>query len=208
MTNYILFDFDGVIVNSFSAAFGVHKLICPAATEDDYRKAFEGNINDWQMKTVKHDERCRHDLDFFAEYIPRMKKIELVAGMSEVIEKLSKSYSLIVISSTLSAPIGELLEKYKLASFFQEIMGNDVHTSKVEKMKIFFAKYKTDAQHCLFITDTLGDMREGAKVNVSAVGVTWGFHDKERLVQGKPVAIVESPEELVGVVEKYFAGVK
>ena len=46
-TRYILFDFDGVIADSYAPAFEVQKMICPHLTEEVYRKRFEGNINDW-----------------------------------------------------------------------------------------------------------------------------------------------------------------
>lgn len=204
-TNFILFDFDGVIVDSFATAFEVKKMICPNATEADYKKGFEGNINDWQKADTKHDEKCRHDIDFFAEYIPRIKeRVLTIPGIEKVIKELAKSYTLIVISSTLTAPIQGLLEKYNLAPFFVEVMGNDVHTSKVEKMKMVFSKYNIDSNKCVFITDTLGDMREAKHVKMGSIGVTWGFHDRETLIRGEPFKIVEKPEDLVTTVSEYF----
>lgn len=43
---FILFDFDGVIADSFKLSFEIAKMICPHITEDIYQKRFEGNIND------------------------------------------------------------------------------------------------------------------------------------------------------------------
>lgn len=204
-TNYLLFDFDGVIVDSFGPAFEVNKLICPKISEDDYRKRFEGNINDWKKVDMKHDEECRHDIDFFTEYIPRMaKEVKVVDGMDEVIKNLAKSYKLIIISSTISVPIRELLEKFGLVSYFTEIMGNDVHKSKVEKIKMVFAKYGVNSSNCVFITDTLGDLREASLTGVKAIAVDWGFHSRETLLKGEPFAIVDRPEELEGAVERVF----
>jgi len=42
---FILFDFDGVIADSFSAAFAVNKKVFPSITEQEYRDRFLGNIN-------------------------------------------------------------------------------------------------------------------------------------------------------------------
>ena len=53
--NYVLFDFDGVIVDSFLHAFEVNKMIYPHLTEKEYRMRFEGNINDW--KKTQSSER-------------------------------------------------------------------------------------------------------------------------------------------------------
>jgi phosphoglycolate phosphatase len=204
---YILFDFDGVIVDSFAPAFEVNKMICPHITEEEYKRRFEGNINDWKDVESKHNENCRHDIDFFAEYLPKMKKrVGIVPSMEKVIEELSKSYSLIVISSTLTAPIQELLEKYNLLHFFTEIMGNDVHTSKVEKIKMVFSKYNTDSKKCIFVTDTLGDIREATHMGVSAIGVSWGFNERETLMKGNPFKVANNPNELLSSISEYFSG--
>lgn len=169
---FILFDFDGVIVDSFAPAFEVQKMICPHLTEDNYRKRFEGNINDWEEPINVHTKECRHDIDFFTEYIPRMEKeVQIVSGMQEVINQLEKDYTLVVVSSTITSPIKNLLESRGMASHFTEIMGNDVHTSKVEKIKMVFNKYNINSDDCVFITDTLGDMKEASKLKVGTIGV-------------------------------------
>ncbi len=202
---FILFDFDGVIADSFLPAFEIQKMICPHLTEDIYRKRFEGNINDWEEPINVHTEECRHDIDFFTEYIPRMKKeVQIVRGMKEVILELEKNYRLIVISSTITSPIQEFLEGHDLANHFAQIMGNDVHTSKIKKIKMVFEKYGVKSKDCVFITDTLGDMHEAEKTGVGTVGITWGFHTPETLLRGKPFRLVEKPSDLLTAVADYF----
>src|SRR4051812_14403151 len=107
---FILFDFDGVIVDSFASAFAVNKIICPSITETAYRKKFEGNINDWTGNDLDQDKRCRNDIVFFSEYVPRIKSVVLIEGMVDVIKKLAQFYKMIIVSSPTPAPIRELLE--------------------------------------------------------------------------------------------------
>ena len=203
---FILFDFDGVIADSFAPAFEVNKVIHPRVTEDDYRKLFEGNINEREYATEKHTNECRHDIDFFKEYIPKMKeRVTVVPEMEKVISKLAESYTLIIVSSTITSPIQEFMGKYNLARYFNEIMGNDVHTSKVEKIKMIFSKYKISPEKCVFITDTLGDMREAQKTKVGTIGVSWGFHKIETLLFGKPFRIANKPSDLLVAISDYFA---
>jgi phosphoglycolate phosphatase len=57
----------------------------------------------------------------------------------------------------------------------------------------------------LFITDTLGDIREAKQSRVQAIAVSWGFHEKNVLLQGKPYSIAHRPEDITQAVKRYFA---
>lgn len=198
----ILFDFDGVIADSFTSAFEVSKILYPHITENDFRRRFEENINNWNGPT--HTDDCGKNIDFFEKYIPKMKKMKVIPGILEVIKNLSHNYTLIIISSTITGPIREFMEQHKIAQYFTEIMGNDIHISKVTKIKMVFLKYKTSSKECLFITDTLGDIKEATQVGVNTIGIVWGFQDKRTITKGKPIAIAEKPEELLSIISDYF----
>ncbi len=202
---FILFDFDGVIADSFQSAFEIQAMICPHVTKDAYRKRFEGNINDWEEPINDHTVGCRHNIDFNAEYTLRMEnEVQIVPEIKEVIIELERNYTLIVISSTTTSPIQEFLERYELANHFVQIMGNDVHKSKIEKMKMVFKKFRVKSTDCVFITDTLGDMREAEEMSVGTIGVTWGFHKSSTLLRGKPFRLVKKPKDCLTAVSEYF----
>lgn len=199
----ILFDFDGVIVDSYAPAYEVNKMICPSLTDDDYRKRFEGNINNWHDAVDIHNDQCRHDIDFFKEYLPKLAQVSTFPGMLEVIDELKKQFRLVVVSSTISSPIREYLEGHNIADHFDDILGNDIHTSKVEKIKMVIEKYLAAAADCVFITDTLGDIRETEKAGIGVIAVSWGFHPHETLNQGYPFQVVDTPQGLKAAIESY-----
>jgi len=203
MTKTILFDFDGVIVDSFGACFEVSRTIHPILTEEAYRRRFEGNINH-AFTTLDHDERCRHDIDFFDEFRPKLAQASVFPGILDAVDELHKEYRLVIVSSTISAPIREYLEGHNIAGHFDDILGNDVHTSKVEKIKMVLQKYAAEPGNCVFVTDTLGDMREAAEVGISSIAVSWGFQKHATLEQGKPFRVVDKPADLATAVRAYF----
>lgn len=206
---FLLFDFDGVIADSYSIAWQTAQTMCKQVTEEEYRAAFEGNVHERHdaMMSDDHGSACRHDLDWFSIFTPLFEeKARLFPGMGAVIEELSHSYVLIIVSSTITSPIQGFLEKHHIGRYFSEVMGADVHTSKHEKIKMIFAKYNTSAPECIFITDTLGDMCEAKKENVGAIGVSWGFHSRETLAKGESFRIVDRPIDIVPVVSDYFVG--
>ncbi len=202
---FILFDFDGVVADSAKAAFGVHKYLHPHATEEAWKRQFEGNVFEHKDPDGTHTPECKLDIPWFDAYLPVMKTdVDIFPGMKEVIFELEKKYTLVIISSTLSFPIEEFLDSHDLRSHFDWVMGSDIHTSKVEKIKMVFERYNTTAEHCIFITDTLGDLREAEKMNVESLAVSWGFNTVETLRKGKHVIIVEKPEEIPSSIASFF----
>jgi len=206
---FVLFDFDGVIANTWEVAFETARTVFPSFNEESYRGMFEGNVYEAHdaLMAREHGPECRHDLEWFSIFTPMFEeRAKLFDGMREVVEALSHVYVLVIVSSTVTSPIQGFLEKHHIGRYFSEVMGADVHTSKREKIGMVFEKYKTSARECVFITDTLGDMREAKLSGVGAVGVSWGFHSRETLAKGEPFKIVEEPADIVPAVSDYFEG--
>jgi len=201
---FVLFDFDGVIADSLVLGHSVAREVHPEKemTVDDYRTLFEGNVYD-SLEKAGHQRR---DESYFAAYAPRMEaEVGIMPGITEAIGKLAQSYTLVIISSSDSRLIQQFLARNKLRNYFTGVMGSDVHPSKVEKMSMVFEQYDTSPERCVFVTDTLGDMREAKAHEIGAIAVAWGWHDRERLEKGIPFRIVETPAELPDAVDDYFA---
>jgi len=204
---FVLFDFDGVIADTWNVAFETARTVFPSFDEPSYRRMFEGNVYEAHDEMVSKNERVRAtDAEWFDIYVPKFEaQARLFPGMREVIETLSHAYVLIIVSSTITSPIQGFLEKNHIGRYFSEVMGSDVHTSKHEKINMVFQKYDAAASKCIFVTDTLGDMREAALAGMGAVGVLWGFHDRETLAKGKPFRVVEHPDNIPSAISDYFA---
>jgi phosphoglycolate phosphatase-like HAD superfamily hydrolase len=203
--NFVLFDFDGVIADTYEIAYRVGTMVCPAMTRDDHRRKFEGNVNDWFKNASGHTAACKHDLDWWEAYVPLFREgAHPFPGSIRAVQDIGNRYRMAVISSTISSPIDEFLRRYGARDYFAEIFGNDVHASKVEKINMLFVRYDLTPRNCVFVTDTLGDMDEARQAGVDAIGGSWGFHERERLQRGKPFRIVDRPHELLGAVDDYF----
>jgi len=206
----LLFDFDGVIVDTFELSYGSRKKLTPDLDMETYRGFFEGNIHEVgndEEKSDKNENEKPNEFDpFFIHYIPALMAKEPVPGMINILRELSKNYRMVVISSTITSPIEEYLRTHGVFDLFDKVYGADVHKSKVIKIQMVFQDFKVSIEDCIFITDTLGDMREAAKVGVKSLGVIWGFQRSETLQKGNPIAIVSSPQELLSVIKYYEEG--
>ena len=202
---FVLFDFDGVIADSYDLSLELSKKFDGNIDEEAFRALFEGNIYD-SLKKRRGEDVTELAKKYFAEFVPRMRtEAHLVPGMDSVVTGLAGSYTLIIVSSTPSDGIRELLSRYAVESYFAEIMGMDVHTSKIEKIGRALHAHRATASDCVFVTDTLGDIREAEAHGIGAIGVSWGVHSHETLEKGIPFRIVDKPEELPDAVDDYFA---
>lgn len=201
-TKVLLFDFDGVIADTFAISYGsMKKIVSNPPDEDGYREWFNGNIYDKEGVNLDGD-RVSPDDPFFKLYVPLLMELEPIKEMADAIKELHKDYRMAVVSSTISSPIECYLDDHDLSRYFDKIYGGDVHKSKVIKIKMAFENLSAGPEDCLFITDTLGDMREAAKAGVKSLGVTWGFQKIESLQKGNPIAIANSPKELIEFLRK------
>lgn len=201
-------DFDGVIADTWDIAHRVGQMFCARLTPALHRKQFEGNIYeaDDSIRQEDHGPECNHGLDWWGAYVPMFEQEgRPFPGALEAISRLADSYSLTVISSTISDPIRSFLERNSAQVYFDDVMGGDVNPSKVEKIRMVLAKHGAEPKDCIFVTDTLGDIKEAAHHGIGAIACAWGFHTRETLQRGVPFRIIESPTELVDAVDDYFA---
>lgn len=196
---YLLFDFDGVIVESFDMILQtVREYNDPNLTADEFRTWSIGNVR--AAKQIQEDpDFHKYDMrpgTFFYTYRERLLNMKPAMGMKDIIERMAAQHQLAIVSSSLSAPIHEFLVQEGLDQFFEGIYGVDVHPSKKIKLEQLFEKYRAPANKFLFVTDTLGDIREATEVQVPSIGVTWGFHSETTLAEGMPMGIANTSDEL------------
>lgn len=202
----IIFDFDGVIINTFKFCHRIiSKIEKDVVTPEQYKSRFDGNIFG-HLKKIKNDAHFipKENDPFFSRYEPQLMKGSLQMGISEIVKQLSQEYILVINSSTMGSIIEKFLESNHLRSYFRDVNGPEVSMSKVEKFNKVLKKYKVASNDCLFVTDTLGDLREAAEVAIPSIAVTWGYHERERLEQGISEAIVDTPDELLQEITKHF----
>ncbi|MDE2030863.1 MAG: HAD family hydrolase [Patescibacteria group bacterium] len=196
----VLFDFDGVLVNTFDSTFRISKIKNKDLTWERFKDFQNGNFHDNLQKDVKKNNFVIID-NFYDHYKKDLNDLTIEDILHEAITFLAKDNFLVIVSSTRSDIINDFLEKENLLSFFNETLGHEVHTSKVFKIKHALEKYGVSPSDTVFITDTLGDIKEANECDVPSIAVTWGLHKRENLQKGNPIAIIDNPQDLVTVVE-------
>lgn len=197
MLKAIIFDFDGVIADTFQLNVDITREQKKKFTLKDFRDHHNGNV--WEKPVIQY---TKEDLKYgFAEYHSRLDG-DLLFPLSDQIKRLAKKYDLFIISSSPERSIEKFLKLANISKYFEKALGYYTHQSKVEKFKMIFREYKLEPEECIFVTDTLGDLREAKKVVVPTIAVTWGYHGKTRLKKGSPNVMIHDFEDLKEAVEK------
>ena len=202
----ILFDFDGVIVDSFDSVYKINKkaaeFVSKKISKKDYINFFKGKFhknlhNHLQLNKDENKKFLQQKYNVFeGEYL----KSGLFSFAPDMIEKLSKEASMAIISSAPSETIQKLLEINNLTKKFYNIFGMN-KKGKVENIKKCMIDTSVDAKNTFFITDTIGDVRDAKKVGVKTIAVTWGFHNEDMLRDSNPDYIVHNYNEILDIVK-------
>src|SRR3989344_1781089 len=204
----VMFDFDGVIVDSFEMAFGITQQLRLGLDREQYRDMFMGNIYDsvekMDGKNTERNWNATKD-EWFGIYAPLLLELPVIAGVKEALAALAKQYALVVVTSSINSPVHAYLELHDLHHHFEEVLGADVHVSKVKKIQMVLDKYGARPEDCVFITDTVGDLLEAQHKGIAALVVTWGFHSLERFAAHPPAGFIERPEQMLEKFNGFFA---
>ncbi|MCK9597242.1 HAD family hydrolase [Candidatus Pacearchaeota archaeon] len=202
MKKIIVFDLDGVLFDSIDAIEKNMLDMYPGFTKEIFQKLACGNFHE-EIKKVsisKKIETKEEEAKRKLLYSKNKSTIPMYIGSKELLKGLHQSgYILALNTSSYNHACLPLLERSNVISLFDFIATAEVSTSKVEKFKIIKEKYDLNNEDCLFITDTLGDIKEADIANIPTVAVTWGQHDRSYFTREKHknlIKIVDSFEEL------------
>ncbi|MCR4278645.1 MAG: HAD family hydrolase [bacterium] len=200
---FILFDFDGVIVDTFKISHDILSTLGSGKIkETELRHVFDHNPYDSPLITTRLPKNLSVKSFFFKQYTPRLLQQSSIPGIASVLKNLSNKYPLVIVSSTLDEAIHAFLDQNGLTSFFKKIYGVNREKKKVKKIHSALNDFNVDPDEAVFITDTLGDIREARIAGVDSIAVTWGYQNKTTLKKGKPLVIAEHPAELLTAIQK------
>jgi len=197
-----LFDFDGVLVDSLdvyekTVTDCLIKINQPLTRgREEFLELFEGNFYESLInKGVDMNAFTKASVDILAQV--NFKDIKPMDAVVPVVSELHKNHCLIVISSNESSSIKEALRLFHYDGYFREILGSDFMFSKKDKILYAIKKYQAAPQDIYYIGDTTGDIKEGREAGVKTVGITWGWHSKEKMAAAKPDYLFDAPQELL-----------
>lgn len=197
----ILFDYDGVIADSFEVYFYEFTHACSDQgfdklnSRDAFLKLFDGNLIMQLIKAGFPMRKLKKMADEFKPQIERAsKKISPFPGIAEILRTLSAQHPVIIITSNSSQVVQQFLDAHALDKI-KGVLGSDTEPSKVKKIRMARKQFRGYCPY--YIGDTKGDMIEARRAGAIPVAASWGWHDQERLKSAHPDVVMTALEELL-----------
>lgn len=188
MLKVIVFDFDGVIVDSNHIKRNAYYEICSSFRnskeivsdvlsefEPNTRKFIIGKIVEQLVKTgsIESKNIVRYKNKFIKEYgkicEKEVSECNEIKGALESIKKLSKKYDLYLNSLTPLKPLTRIIKKRGLCKYFKSTFGGE--KSKAENLRRIFLTEKISPSQLLVVGDSSQDWKVVKDYGTNFIGI-------------------------------------
>lgn len=130
----------------------------------------------------------------------------LFKGAIEAIDRLRARPDTILAVATGKGYRGAiaLLDAHGIRSHFHSVQTPDHNRGKPDPQMIETAMHQAGAgkSETVMIGDTVHDMRMARAAGVAAIGVAWGYHERDELRKAGADAVIETFDDLDHVIER------
>lgn len=184
MKKVIVFDLDGVLFDSTKMVLQFFLDSYPTMTKERMDHMLTGNFRDeverFKLEDPGIDETPEQRKQRNLEYTKNKASAPLYPGAKELLQKLhAQGHILAINTSAIERNCVPLLEQNGIRNLFDVIMTGEIANSKTIKLNMIAEKYKVSPKDMVFVTDTVGDVKESFEAGVPTAVVTYGAHGPE-----------------------------
>ena len=193
---FLIFDVDGVLLNTLDYHFQrCLKIAKEPFTKEEFLAHHEGNFYLKSEKNIFEGVNWRDYYPLIVNCYPNLIVCKTIVNVLKNFYK-NENFVMGIVSSGHEDYIKENFRKNNILKYFHFIYGKQTGFTKVKKFELIFSEYAVSPDDCIFITDTLGDIKESSEVGIPTYGITGGYHSRDTLLKGSPIAVVQSLDEL------------
>lgn len=211
MTKAIIFDYDGVLVDSLAVALDAYKEIARFVgvkeinTIEELRhvhvKTHHEIYDEWGLTP---EQRKRATEMYYTATNRRKDQIVLLPGMKDIINALSQKYRLAIASGTSKKLIAERLKVLGIGSAFETIVSaEDVQNLKPapDMLNVCIQKMNLKKEEVVYVGDMLIDIKAGRAANIKTIILcSHSWNSAHALREQNPDVLIERPEQLLDVI--------
>lgn len=202
MIKAVVFDFDGVLVDTLPATASIYRIILKkygkqSYTDEEFRDIFD---SDWREVLKSLGLGSPEQIaDSERIYMKEIAKLDhpIFPQVKETLAELKKNYKIAIASNNGEENIKKRLKELQILDYFDEIVDCS-YGIKPDPGQLIEVMKRLDVkpEETVFVGDMEGDVKTARNANIKKfVAVTYGFHTKERL-KGADVYIDDFSEIL------------
>jgi pyrophosphatase PpaX len=205
----VLFDLDGTVVDSgaiilASMRHATQEVLGRDYSDEELMQAVGGPGLEAQMSALAPDQVDRLVDVYRAHNEPLHDDLEACAGMEDVLGRLrDEGRRLGIVTAKRRSTVELAFARVPIGHLFETVVGGDEterHKPDPEPLLLCAERLGADPATTAYVGDSPFDVRAAKAAGMFAVAVTWGrIHDRARLEAERPDAIVDTSEELLGV---------
>ncbi len=204
----IVFDWDGTLMDSVAHIVhclqqAIAELGLPEKTDNELKNIIGLGLREalFALYPQASDEDLTRLTAHYREHFFDTEKQpqQMFAGAREMIETLAnKDYFLAVATGKGRNGLDKVLKETGMGAYFPYTRCADESHSKPhpQMLQDIMDWYGVEPSETLMVGDTEYDLQMANNAGSNAVGVTYGVHEPARLLQCKPLACVDSVDEL------------
>ena len=208
MIKAIIFDYDGVLVDSRDVGMKAYKAIADTfgrkafASMADFQRvqkmSFKETFTQWGAST---EQRIKEAEQLYRKVTTENReKITLIPGIKSLLQQLSKRYTLAIVSGTYRELIKPMLQHHDIEQYFSQVVTrDDVQNPKPhpEGLLACLRRLNIKPQETIFIGDMTIDIDMGHAAGVqTAILYPFSWNSMEDLKERNPDMLIEKPEDI------------
>jgi len=203
----VLFDLDGTVVDSGSIILAsmrhaTREVLGKEFGDEELLQAVGGPGLEAQLAVFGPDQVDELVRVYRAHNEPLHDELEACTGMADVLVQLhAEGRRLGVVTAKRRSTVELAFARVPLAHLFETIVGGDEterHKPDPEPLLLAAQRMGAEPAQSAYVGDSPFDVLAAKAAGMFAIAVTWGrIHDRARLEEAKPDAIVDTPAELL-----------
>ncbi|MBO5446079.1 HAD family hydrolase [bacterium] len=208
----IIFDLDGTLLNTLddladSTNFALSEFNYPTRSKEEIR-TFVGNgvakLIERAIPDGKHNPNFNKCLEIFKQHYS-INKYNKTAPYNDIINLLTelkeKNYKIAVVSNKFDLAVKELCQKYfpnliDIAIGENEAAGINKKPAP-DTINLVLEQLELTSNQAIYVGDSDVDILTAKNSNIPCISVTWGFRDKEFLLENDAKIIINNPKEII-----------
>ena len=218
MKTTIIFDLDGTLMNTLddlhdSVSYALREAGLEPNLKQDTRRYLGNGIRNLVNRSVEQacptaDEALKEHVfeTFRAYYVAHsMDKTAPYEGVEEMLKECKKRGFCTAIVSNKLAPAVKDLHKAFFADSIDVAIGEtemvrrkpapDMVNEAIRQLSLLHGR-EIQKSECIYVGDSEVDLKTAANARLPCIAVSWGFRDKDFLIEQGAKMIIDNPNEL------------